>query len=127
MGELVTTKSKPLFRKKHELAKLVRDLKKVSARAVEVLEAGLSSQDERVRMIAAEKLLKFYADTAKEVADDDLKRLLLDIKVGGMVGQGSTADDDDTPALNFDEIHEDFRNATVVDMSNVSEIKGGEQ
>jgi hypothetical protein len=124
MSELVPTKEKPLFRKPHELAKLVRDLKKVSKKALDVLEQGLSSQDERVRMLAAEKLLKFYMDSAEAQRADEIKAMLLDIKVNGLIGGGSTAEeDDDTPALDFDNISPEFaQDVQVVDMGNVNKI-----
>lgn len=124
MSNLVEATPKPLFRKTHELAKLVRDLKKISKKAVDVLEAGLTSQDERVRMMAAEKLLKFYSDSAKEVSEDELKRLLLDVKLGGMIGKGSAADDeDDTPQLDFENINPEFIEAqNVIDLGDVSKI-----
>lgn len=123
MGELVESKQKPIFKRQHELAKLVRDLKKVSKKAVEVLEAGLTSQDEKIRMLAAEKLLKFYTDTAKEVNQDELNRLLLEVKSQGLIGAGSTADDDDTPALDFDNISPEFADAqNVVDLGNINKI-----
>jgi hypothetical protein len=125
MSELVTTKEQSVFKKTHELSKLVRDLKKISKKAIEVLEKGLDSQDERVRMIAAEKLLKFYTDSAKDVNEDELKRLLLEVKLRGMVGAGSTAqeDDDETPALDFDNISPEFRDSTpVIDMGTINKI-----
>jgi hypothetical protein len=123
MSELVPTKEQPVFKKTHELAKLVRDLKKISKKAIEVLEKGLDSQDERVRMLAAEKLLKFYTDAAKDVNEDELKRLLLEVKLRGMVGAGSTAqEDEDTPALDFDNISPEFRDVPVIDMGNINKI-----
>ena len=122
MSEVVDTTPKPMFRKAHELAKLVRDLKKISKKAVDVLEQGLSSEDERVRMLAAEKLLKFYMDSANEVRQDEIKAMLLDIKMNGLIGGGSTADDDNTPALDFDNISEEFKDVQVVDMGDVNKI-----
>jgi oligoendopeptidase F len=123
MGELVPTKQQAIFKKDHELKKLVSSLKKISKKAIETLEKGLDSQDERVRMIAAEKLLKFYVDTANEVNADELKRLLLEVKASGLIGAGSTAqNDDDIPALDFDNISEEFRDAPVIDMGTVNSI-----
>lgn len=124
MSDLVPASQKPLFSKKHELSKLVRDLKKLSTKALEVLEAGLTSQDERVRMIAAEKLLKFYTDSASEVRQDEIKALLLDIRTNGLIGNGSTADDDNTPALDFDNISPEFATdaQNVVDFGDVNKI-----
>lgn len=122
MSELVPASPKSMFKKTHELAKLVRDLKKISKKAVDVLEAGLSSNDERVRMMAAEKLLKFYMDSANEVRQDEIKAMLLDIKMNGLIGNGSTAEDDSTPALDFDNISEEFRDSQVIDMGDVNKI-----
>lgn len=121
MSDLVSATPKPLFKKQHELAKMVKQLNKISKKAVEVLEAGLTSTDERVRMIAAEKLLKFYMDSAEAQRADEIKALLLDIKVSGLIGQGSTADDD-TPALDFDNISPEFANSQVIDMGDVNKI-----
>jgi HEAT repeat protein len=122
MSEVVPASPKPLFSKTHELNKLVRQLKKISAKAVEVLEQGLSSEDERVRMIAAEKLLKFYMDAAEAQRADEIKAMLLDIKANGLIGGGSTTEDDNTPALDFDNINPEFQDVAVVDMGNVNKI-----
>lgn len=122
MSDLVPASPKPMFKKKHELDKLVKQLNKISKKAVEVLEQGLTSQDERVRMIAAEKLLKFYMDSAEAQRADEIKAMLLDIKVNGLIGNGSTADDDDSPALDFDNISEEFRDSQVIDMGTVNKI-----
>lgn len=122
MSELVPASPKPMFKKAHELAKLVKQLNKISKKAVEVLEQGLTSDDERVRMIAAEKLLKFYMDSAEAQRADEIKAMLLDIKVNGLIGNGSTADDDSTPALDFDNISEEFRDSQVIDMGTVNKI-----
>jgi HEAT repeat protein len=122
MSDLVPASPKPLFKKAHELAKMVKQLNKISKKAVEVLEQGLTSEDERVRMIAAEKLLKFYMDSAEAQRADEIKAMLLDIKVNGLIGGGSTADDDSTPALDFDNISEEFRDSQVIDMGTVNKI-----
>lgn len=121
MSDLVPASPKPMFKKAHELAKLVKQLNKISKKAVEVLEQGLTSEDERVRMIAAEKLLKFYMDSAEAQRADEIKAMLLDIKVNGLIGNGSTADDD-SPALDFDNISEEFRDSQVIDMGTVNKI-----
>lgn len=127
MGELVSATPKSLFKKKHELAKLVRDLKKVSQKAIDILEEGLSSPDERVRMMAADKLLKFYMDAANDVRQDEIKSILLDVKMNGLIGQGSTAEDDNTPVLDFDNLNPEFasqdvQDVQVVDMGAVNKI-----
>lgn len=123
MGKIVAAKPKSVFKNTHELSKTVRGLRKISGRALEVLEEGLHSEDEKTRMIAAEKILKFYEVMSKEVNQDALNRLILEVKSSGLIGQGSTAEDDDTPRLDFDNLHPDFVDAeNVVDLSDVSKI-----
>lgn len=129
MGELVEAKSKPIFTKTHELKPILTKLKKVSKKAIEVLEKALTSDDEKIRVAAAEKLLKFYVDTSKEVNQDEMNRLILEIKTSGLIGQGSTVEDN-TPVLDFDNLHPQFRDKVedainmkdVVDLSQVSKI-----
>ena len=123
----VPAKSQSLFQKQHELLSLVKSLKKLNKKALEVLEKALSSTDEKIRVMAADKLLKFYCDTAKEIDQSQLNRLILDIKASGLIGQGSTAEDDSTPQLDFDHIHKDFRTEAedaenVVEMVHVNKI-----
>lgn len=123
MNDVVEAKQQPIFKKPHELTKFVSQLKKISKKALETLERSLDSQDERVRIIAAKELLKFYTDAANEVNADELKRLLLEVKASGLIGAGSTAqEDDDTPVLRFDEITPEFADAAVVDLGTVNKI-----
>jgi hypothetical protein len=124
MSELVPTKAQPIFRKDHELADLLKRLKKLSKKTIEVLEQGLESTDERIRQQAANKIMDYLINVSKEVNQDQLNRLVLDIKAQGLVGAGTTApEDDNTPKLDFDNIHPDFADAEVVDMSDVRAVK----
>jgi hypothetical protein len=123
MSELVPTKAQPIFRKDHELADLLKRLKKLSKKTIEVLEQGLESTDERIRQQAANKIMDYLINVSKEVNQDQLNRLVLEVKTSGLVGAGSSVQEDNTPILNFDEIHEDFRDAEVVDMSDVRAVK----
>jgi hypothetical protein len=89
-----------------------------------VLEQGLESTDERIRQQAANKIMDYLINVSKEVNQDQLNRLVLDIKAQGLVGAGTTApEDDNTPKLDFDNIHPDFADAEVVDMSDVRAVK----
>lgn len=120
-------KQQSLFSSKHELLKMVSNLKKLMPKAIKVLELALESEDEKTRMVAAEKLLKFYYDGAKEVRQDEINNLIMQIKVEGLIGQGSTAEDDNAPVLDFDNLHPQFRDKVedaqnVVDLSDVSKI-----
>lgn len=115
-------KSQSLFKSTHELTKMVRSLKKLSEKAITVLEKALESQDEKLKVAAAQQLLKFYMDSAKEVNQDSLNRLILQVKTEGLIGQGSTVPEDNTPVLNFEEIHPEFANKDVVDAENVVDL-----
>jgi hypothetical protein len=124
MGELVETKAQPIFKKEHELLDVLKKLKKLSKGALAVLEQGLNSEDEKVKHTSAIKILDYYTAIAKEVNQDSLSRLVLDIKAQGLVGAGTTApEDNNTPKLDFDNIHPDFADAEVVDMSDVRAVK----
>lgn len=124
MGELVETKAQPIFRKEHELADLLKKLKKLSKKTIEVLEQGLESKDERIRQQAANKIMDYLINMSKEVNQDQLSRLVLEVKASGLAGAGSAVpEDDDTPKLDFDNIHPDFKDAEVVDMSDVRAVK----
>lgn len=119
-------KSQSLFKSTHELTKMMKALKKINDKAIRVLDAAMDSEDEKIRVAAAEKSIKFYADAAKEIRQDEINSTLIEMKLG-LIGQGSTAQDDNTPQLNFDEIHQDFRDnvvdaQNVVDLSDVSKI-----
>lgn len=120
-------KQQSLFKSTHDLKKLLTGLKKISEEALAVLVAGLHSEDEKLRLQAAQQILKFQVDVAKEINQDSINRLILQVKTEGLIGHGSTVPEDSTPKLDFDNIHEDFRNnvvdaENVVDLSQVSKI-----
>lgn len=120
-------KQQSLFKSTHELKKLLSGLKRISEEALAVLVAGLHSEDEKLRLQAAQQILKFQVDVAKEINQDSINRLILQVKTEGLIGQGSTVPEDNTPVLNFDEIHPQFRDKVedaqnVVDLSDVSKI-----
>jgi hypothetical protein len=124
MGELVEARAQPIFKKEHELTDLLKKLKKLSKKTIEVLEQGLESKDERIKQQAANKIMDYLISMSKEVNQDQLARLVLEVKTSGLIGAGSTAtQDDNTPELNFDEIHPDFADAEIVDMSDVKAVK----
>ena len=119
-------KSQSLFKSTHELTKMMKALKKLNDKAILVLDKAMDSTDEKIRVAAAEKTIKFYADAAKEIRQDEINSTLIEMKLG-LIGQGSTSQEDNTPQLNFDEIHSDFRDnvvdaQNVVDLSDISKI-----
>ncbi len=122
MSEVVPASEKPLFSKKHELLTMLKSLKKASKRAIEVLETHLESEDEKIAQAAATTLVKLYRDVANDVREDEIRALLLDIKSSGLIGNGTTSEDDDTPVLDFDNLNPEFLDAEVVDMKEVSKI-----
>lgn len=84
---VVTTKEQSFLDDKLKLDKLLRELGKASKKAVDALESALSSQDEKIRVAAADKLLAFYVATAKEVNNDQIQRLIAELKLNGGRGK----------------------------------------
>lgn len=80
---IVTTKEQSFLDDKLKLDKLLRSLGTASKAAITALEDALKSQDEKVRVAAADKLLAFYIATAKEVNNDQIQRLIAEIKLNG--------------------------------------------
>jgi phosphate uptake regulator len=89
----------PSFLKdKHELAKLLKTLDKASAAAVKLLTDIVDNADPDMkvdltqRQKAAEKIIDFYLATSKQVNDDELSRLIAQVKLGSK--KRLTLDDD---------------------------------
>lgn len=106
--EVASTQEKRLsFIQTHKLSPLQKRLKKISNKAIEVLEAILEDENSstKEKMDASDKLLKMYIDVTKELNNDGLKRTLLQIKVDGGMMSGSKAlpsggeDDDEGGAV----------------------------
>jgi len=114
-------KGQSLFKSTHELTKMMKALKRINDKAIRVLDQAMDSADEKIRVAAAEKSIKFYADAAKEIRQDQINSTLIEMKMG-LIGQGSTVPEDNTPVLNFDELHPDFANKDVVDAENVVDL-----
>ena len=53
---------------------------KVSEAAIKAIEEGLSSQDEKIRISCADKLLGHLEAMSKEVNSDQITRLIAEIK-----------------------------------------------
>lgn len=64
-----------------QLKKLLRELTKASKEAIDVLVKGLESNDEKTRIMCADKIIQFQISTAKTVNDDSLQRLIAEIKL----------------------------------------------
>lgn len=84
---VVTVKEESFLDNRLELDALLRKLKTASNKAVQALEAALASPDEKIRVAAADKLLAFYVQTAKDVNADQIQRLIAELKLNGGRGK----------------------------------------
>ena len=64
-----------------QLKKLAKQLATASKEAIDVLLELLKSKDERVRMQAAMKLIEFDIDVKKAISQDQIQRLIAEIKL----------------------------------------------
>jgi HEAT repeat protein len=79
---VVLTEQNPSFlEEKVQLQKLSKELSKASKEAIEILLSLLTSKDERIRMQAAIKLLEFEIDVKKAISQDQMQRLIAEIKL----------------------------------------------
>lgn len=90
-----------IHKEEHALTTLSKKVKGLSEKALNTLEQGLSSEDERVRMDCAKTLLKMDVDISKIINEDSMNRLLLQLKL-----EGNPAPKDTTPLVDFSNIQE---------------------
>lgn len=64
-----------------DLKAVARKLTSASSKAVEVLLKCLESNDEKLRLQAATKLLEFQITVAKEISHDQMQRLIAEFKL----------------------------------------------
>lgn len=64
-----------------QLKKLSKELGKATKEAIDVLLAMLKSKDEKIQMQAAIKLLEFDIDVKKAISQDQMQRLIAEIKL----------------------------------------------
>ena len=94
---------------KVDLTKLSKKLAKVSDEAIETLVALLQSKDERTRMTVAIKLLEIDIDVKKAISQDQMQRLIAEIKLnrGGNTKQIPVNPADDTrPLVDFSTVRQ---------------------
>lgn len=77
-----------------QLKALSRELGKASKDAVAVLVEMLKSQDVRIKMQAAVKLLEFDIDVKKSVSNDQIQRVIAEIKMNGSGSKTLELEDD---------------------------------
>lgn len=87
-------------RQNHPLKKLLNSLTKESEDAVEVILAIMNDDkaDDKTRLAAASKLLDLQRQVAQDINQDELQRLIANVKFGG---PKELETDDDTPAIDF--------------------------
>jgi hypothetical protein len=113
----VKVKEKSFIRDKGELSNLLKFLSKVSASAVEILVDAMNAKDgvdQKTKIACAEKLLDFQIACAKQVNDDNMQRMIAEIKLN------RTPLANNLSAIEFDE--EKRRNRPVVDFSQIQDV-----
>ncbi len=100
---------KPLtFRRKqnHPLSKLLREISKETPEAVKKLVDLMDSENEKIALGAASKLVDMQIDIANAIEKDDITRTLAEIKLNGPQQLGEVDDEDDTPKIDFTTIQD---------------------
>lgn len=107
-----TEEGKPVpsfLKDKHELAKLMKELDKASSSALATLiKVMTETKDEKLKAGCAKDILAFYTATAKQISDDDMARLIAEVKLGGGKKAGMVLPPGEvkpaTPSLDFEHI-----------------------
>lgn len=92
-----------------QLKKLAKALSSASKEAVDVLIKLLGSQDEKVRMQAAMKLIEYDIDVKKAISQDQMQRLIAEIKLargGSTTKQLTATQESNRPLVDFSTIRE---------------------
>lgn len=93
-----------------KLKKLLKALDKASMEAVEVLLKCMASNDEKIRLTAATKLLDFHIDVTEKINSDKIQRMVAELKLvkAGNNGKLVPPEDDapSRPVLDFSRIQE---------------------
>lgn len=90
-------------RNSHPLKKLLASLTKESEDAVEILVALMTGKDtdDKTKLAAASKLLDLQRQIAQDINQDELQRLIANVKFGG---PKQLETEDDTPQIDFSTI-----------------------
>jgi hypothetical protein len=111
----VKVKSASFLRNKGELSALLKSLSRVSEEAVAILVAAMSATegvDQKTRIACAEKLIDFQISCAKQVNDDNMQRMIAEIKLNKQPLDGNLTTIE----------YEERNNRPIVDFSNIQEI-----
>lgn len=118
------TRQREVAIKPHDLEKLERKLKKVDEEAVDKLLEIMRAKDTEPKIAAkcAEILLNKRESVSKTIDQSEIARLIITMKNTTHL----TAVPEGAPTINFNDIHEDFRDEeeeiTTIDMGNIKQI-----
>lgn len=87
----------------HDLAATGRKVAQLSTKALEVLEKGLFSDDEKTRLDCARTLIKLNIDISKIINEDAMNRLIAEFRFNQ---EGLPQPKDVTPLVDFSKIQE---------------------
>ena len=120
MGRVASRKREVAI-KPHSGEKLLREVKKLSAKALAVLEKGMDSEDEKIRILCAKQTLQFELDLEKAIDASEISRLVISMKTQNNL---TTVPKNAALSIDFQNIHPDFREEepTVVDFSDIKQI-----
>lgn len=90
-----------------DLKRLLRDVSKQAKPAVEALVNLLASKDEKIKLAAAKALLELNVNVASAINDDNLKRLIAEVRLNPSGTRRLVASDDKTtPLVDFGTVRE---------------------
>jgi hypothetical protein len=91
---------------KHELSAILKKLTAESEGAVEKLVfLMMKSGDEKLQLLAASKILDMQREIARDINNDQLQRIIGNVKFGGP-RQLSTEEEDDMPQIDFSQVQD---------------------
>lgn len=97
------------LKEKHELTTLLKSLDKASTKAIKLLTDTMDNAktDEKTRLECANKIISFYMAASKQINDEDMARLIAQVRLGKPQGKSVGLTDGDKPpqpALDFTNI-----------------------
>lgn len=93
----------PIFKKTHELSKLLKDMKSLSDKSIQVLKEGLDSSDPKVQRDCAKLIIDYLISLGDKVNSDQLQRAILEVKMKGATPY-LKPEDKAAPRLDFNNI-----------------------
>ena len=107
-GSKPVVKPMSFIKDSNELTKLLKKLEKATPKAVDVIEDIMeNSDDDKMRMAAATKLLEFQVATSKEINTQNMQNMIAEIKLnrdsGGTrgIGYGDASESSNVPLVDF--------------------------